>query len=200
MFEYLIGLVTVVTPAYVVLEVNGVGYLLQTANPYRFQEDPKKNVKIYVYQAVRDTDINLFGFVDSEEKQLFLKLLNVSGIGPKSALAILANEDHGGLISAITNNDVKYLTKFPGIGKKTAQQIVLDLQGKLGDIGIVTSATEVETGPTVNSSALRDALAALSALGYSGTDVKRVAKKLDDNQTTSTDAYLSKALRLLTQA
>lgn len=200
MFEYLIGLVTVVTPAYVVLEVNGVGYLLQTANPYRFQEDPKKNVKIYVYQAVRDTDINLFGFVDSEEKQLFLKLLNVSGIGPKSALAILANEDHGGLISAITNNDVKYLTKFPGIGKKTAQQIVLDLQGKLGDIGIVTSATEVETGPTVNSSALRDALAALSALGYSGTDVKRVAKKLDDNQTTSTDAYLSRALRLLTQA
>ncbi|MCF6161647.1 Holliday junction branch migration protein RuvA [Furfurilactobacillus milii] len=200
MFEYLIGLVTVVTPAYVVLEVNGVGYLLQTANPYRFQEDPKKNVKIYVYQAVRDTDINLFGFVDSEEKQLFLKLLNVSGIGPKSALAILANEDHGGLISAITNNDVKYLTKFPGIGKKTAQQIVLDLQGKLGDIGIVTSATEVETGPTVNSSALRDALAALSALGYSGTDVKRVAKKLDDNQTTSTDAYLSQALRLLTQA
>ncbi|MCF6166520.1 MULTISPECIES: Holliday junction branch migration protein RuvA [Furfurilactobacillus] len=200
MFEYLIGLVTVVTPAYVVLEVNGVGYLLQTANPYRFQEDPKKNVKIYVYQAVRDTDINLFGFVDSEEKQLFLKLLNVSGIGPKSALAILANEDHGGLISAITNNDVKYLTKFPGIGKKTAQQIVLDLQGKLGDIGIVTSATEVETGPTVNSSALRDALAALSALGYSGADVKRVAKKLDDNQTTSTDAYLSQALRLLTQA
>lgn len=200
MFEYLIGLVTVVTPAYVVLEVNGVGYLLQTANPYRLQEDPKKNVKIYVYQAVRDTDINLFGFVDSEEKQLFLKLLNVSGIGPKSALAILANEDHGGLISAITNNDVKYLTKFPGIGKKTAQQIVLDLQGKLGDIGIVTSATEVETGPTVNSSALRDALAALSALGYSGADVKRVAKKLDDNQTTSTDAYLSQALRLLTQA
>ncbi|KRL54167.1 Holliday junction branch migration protein RuvA [Furfurilactobacillus rossiae] len=200
MFEYLIGLVTVVTPAYVVLEVNGVGYLLQTANPYRFQEDPKKNVKIYVYQAVRDTDINLFGFVDSEEKQLFLKLLNVSGIGPKSALAILANEDHGGLISAITNNDVKYLTKFPGIGKKTAQQIVLDLQGKLGDIGIVTSATDVETGPTVNSSALRDALAALSALGYSGADVKRVAKKLDDNQTTSTDAYLSQALRLLTQA
>lgn len=200
MFEYLIGLVTVVTPAYVVLEVNGVGYLLQTANPYRFQEDPKKNVKIYVYQAVRDTYINLFGFVDSEEKQLFLKLLNVSGIGPKSALAILANEDHGGLISAITNNDVKYLTKFPGIGKKTAQQIVLDLQGKLGDIGIVTSSTEVETGPTVNSSALRDALAALSALGYSGADVKRVAKKLDDNQTTSTDAYLSQALRLLTQA
>lgn len=200
MFEYLIGLVTVVTPAYVVLEVNGVGYLLQTANPYRFQEDTKKNVKIYVYQAVRDTDINLFGFVDSEEKQLFLKLLNVSGIGPKSALAILANEDHGGLISAITNNDVKYLTKFPGIGKKTAQQIVLDLQGKLGDIGIVTSATDVETGPTVNSSALRDALAALSALGYSGADVKRVAKKLDDNQTTSTDAYLSQALRLLTQA
>ncbi len=200
MFEYLIGFVTVVTPAYVVLEVNGVGYLLQTANPYRFQEDPKKNVKIYVYQAVRDTDINLFGFVDSEEKQLFLKLLNVSGIGPKSALAILANEDHGGLISAITNNDVNYLTKFPGIGKKTAQQIVLDLQGKLGDIGIVTSATEVEKGPTVNSSALRDALAALSALGYSGADVKRVAKKLDDNQTTSTDAYLSQALRLLTQA
>ncbi|HAT54257.1 MAG TPA: Holliday junction branch migration protein RuvA [Lactobacillus sp.] len=200
MFEYLIGIVTVVTPAYVVLDVNGVGYLLQTANPYRFEEDAHKHVKIYVYQAVRDTEINLFGFIDGEEKQLFLKLLNVSGIGPKSALAILANEDHGGLINAITNNDVKYLTKFPGIGKKTAQQIVLDLQGKLSDLGIATTQAEVEAPVDATSAALRDALAALTALGYSGSDVKRVAKKLDDNETTTTDAYLSQALRLLTQA
>ena len=134
MYEYLTGLVTSVTPQYVVLEVGGIGYQLFVANPYRFQEDAEKPVRIYVYQAVRDDNISLFGFVDRAEKQLFLQLINVSGIGPKSALAILANPDHQGLIDAIANDNVGYLTKFPGIGKKTASQIVLDLKDKVADI------------------------------------------------------------------
>ena len=131
MYEYLTGLVTVVAPQYIVVDVNGVGYKLLVANPYRYQEDRTKKVQVYVYQAVREDNISLFGFTDQNEKNLFMQLINVSGIGPKSALAILANPDHQGLVDAITNNNVSYLTKFPGIGKKTASQIVLDLRDKL---------------------------------------------------------------------
>ncbi|GEK28226.1 Holliday junction branch migration protein RuvA [Furfurilactobacillus siliginis] len=195
MYEYLTGFISAVTPAYVVLDVNGVGYLLQTANPYRYHEDATQAVTIYVYQAVRETEINLFGFVDFNEKQLFLKLLNVSGIGPKSALAILAAEDHEGLVNAIESKDVTYLTKFPGIGKKTAQQIVLDLQGKLADLGAVITPV-ASTGS--DNADLADALAALTALGYSANEVKKIDKQLADEPSQTTDQYLSKALRLLT--
>lgn len=118
MYEYITGLVTIVTPQYVVVEAGGVGYQLLVANPYRYQVDETQRVRIYVYQAVRDDSITLFGFVDQAEKRLFLQLINVSGIGPKSALAILANPDHQGLIDAIANNNVGYLTKFPGSARR----------------------------------------------------------------------------------
>lgn len=196
MYEYLTGLVTSVTPQYIVLEVGGVGYQLFVANPYRFQEDSTKQVRVYVYQAVRDDAITLFGFVDRAEKQLFLQLINVSGIGPKSALAILANPDHQGLIDAIANDNVGYLTKFPGIGKKTASQIVLDLKDKVAGM---TSTTLLSPAPTAeaDSPALSDALAALTALGYKEREIKRIKKQLLKTDATTTQEYLSQALALI---
>lgn len=196
MYEYLTGLVTSVTPQYVVLEVGGIGYQLFVANPYRFQEDAEKRVRIYVYQAVRDDNISLFGFVDRAEKQLFLQLINVSGIGPKSALAILANPDHQGLIDAIANDNVGYLTKFPGIGKKTASQIVLDLKDKVADMTSTPLLTPADL-PDEEAPALRDALAALSALGYKEREVKRIKKQLLKTDATTTQEYLSQALAMI---
>ena len=196
MYEYLTGLVTSVTPQYGVLEVGGIGYQLFVANPYRFQEDAEKPVRIYVYQAVRDDNISLFGFVDRAEKQLFLQLINVSGIGPKSALAILANPDHQGLIDAIANDNVGYLTKFPGIGKKTASQIVLDLKDKVADI-TSTPLLSPAAGPDEEAPALRDALAALSALGYKEREIKRIKKQLLKVDATTTQEYLSQALAMI---
>ncbi|MCX2186841.1 MULTISPECIES: Holliday junction branch migration protein RuvA [Limosilactobacillus] len=196
MYEYLTGLVTSVTPQYVVLEVSGVGYQLFVANPYRFQEDPAKKVRIYVYQAVRDDAITLFGFVDRAEKQLFLQLINVSGIGPKSALAILANPDHQGLIDAIANDNVGYLTKFPGIGKKTASQIVLDLKDKVAGMTSNTLLTPAAPAETDNP-ALQDALDALTALGYKEREVKRIKKQLLKTDANTTQEYLSQALALI---
>ena len=125
----------------------------------------------------------MYGFVSAEEKQLFMQLINVSGIGPKSALAILANPDHQGLIDAIANDNVGYLTKFPGIGKKTAGQIVLDLHDKIDqlraneplDFNVPASDIEMTTE-------LRDALAALTALGYPERSVKKVQKALSRNR------------------
>ena len=198
MFEYLTGAIVDTAPTYIVIDVNGVGYWLACANPFRWQVNPSDKVKVYVYQAVREDAITLYGFVSAEEKQLFMQLINVSGIGPKSALAILANPDHQGLIDAIANDNVGYLTKFPGIGKKTAGQIVLDLHDKIDqlraneplDFNVPASDIEMTTE-------LRDALAALTALGYPERSVKKVQKALSKEPAMSTDDYLRQGLRLL---
>ncbi|SEM53461.1 Holliday junction DNA helicase subunit RuvA [Ligilactobacillus sp. WC1T17] len=199
MYEYLIGAVVDVTPQYIVVENNQLGYLIYTANPYRFTADPNKKEKIYLEQIVRENEITLYGFRSAKEKKLFLKLLEVSGIGPKSALAILANEDHQGFVLAVNNEDDGYLTKFPGIGKKTAKQIILDLKGKLTDLDS-PEALIGQQGLTLTATAdpyQKEAVAALLALGYTKQEVKRVAKKLQDYTADSTDGYLRYALKMM---
>lgn len=189
-----------VTPYYVVLEVAGVGYQVQVANPYRYQEDAEHEVKLFIYQAVRENEITLFGFYDHDEKRLFEKLIGVSGIGPKSALAILANNDHAGLINAVGADDVAYLTKFPGVGKKTAQQIILDLKGKLDDLNspeMALGQQSLNFIPENASQSLKESLAALSALGYSQREIKAITPQLNEFQADTTDAYLREGLRLL---
>ena len=199
MYEYLRGVITEVTPYYIVVEVNGVGYQVYVANPFKYEEDEHAEQKVFVYQAVRDNDISLYGFKNSSEKQLFLKLLDVSGIGPKSALAILANDDNRGLINAINSDDDGYLTKFPGIGKKTAKQIILDLKGKLSDVDsdMLTGQDNLNLDLNASSPYLKESLEALRALGYTKTEVKRISKKLEKYDGKSTDDYLRQGLRLL---
>lgn len=127
-----------------------------------------------------------------------MQLINVSGIGPKSALAILANPDHQGLVDAIAKNNVSYLTKFPGIGKKTASQIVLDLRDKLSkeSSGSLFAANQLAVDVKINQE-LKDALEALAALGYKERDIKKVQKSLIKEEKMPTDEYLRQALRLL---
>ena len=199
MYEYLRGVITEVTPYYIVVDVNGVGYQVYVANPFKYEEDEHAEQKVFVYQAVRDNDISLYGFKNSSDKQLFLKLLDVSGIGPKSALAILANDDNRGLINAINSDDDGYLTKFPGIGKKTAKQIILDLKGKLSDVDsdMLTGQDNLDLDLNASSPYLKESLEALRALGYTKTEVKRISKKLEKYDGKSTDDYLRQGLRLL---
>lgn len=198
MYEYLIGKITAINPHYIVVEVNGIGYQLQVANPFRYEENSTQ--KVYVYQAVRENDVTLYGFYDLAEKQLFLKLISVSGIGPKSALAILATNDQGGFVAAINADDEAYLTKFPSIGKKTAKQIILDLKGKMDDIETPTPMVDQQNLALDFGNEqpyLKEALEAMLSLGYTKTEVKKVSKKLKDFQADSTDAYLSAALKLV---
>lgn len=198
MYEYFIGKITDVTPYYIVINVGGVGYRVLVANPFRYTAT-NDDQKVYIYQAVRDNDISLYGFQTFDEKQLFIKLLSVSGIGPKSALAILANEDHSGLINAINTNNDKFLTKFPGIGKKTAQQIILDLKGKMKEItpANLVGQQALDVTPTDASPALRESLEALASLGYTKTDIKKIGKQLQNFAGKDTNEYLSQALHLL---
>ena len=195
MYEYINGLITNIYPAYIVVcDRSGVGYKLYTANPYRFEQNVESHV--YVEQIVRENEMALYGFIDESEKILFNKLLNVSGIGPKSALAILASGDAQGLVNAVANDDVSYLTQFPGVGKKTAQQIILDLKGKLDDLAVSAGLAPTVAQPTDNNQALADALAAVTSLGYSAKEIAKVEKTLAQTEDT-TDGYIRSALKLL---
>jgi len=191
MYEYLIGKITKITPTYIVLEVGGVGYLLNVANPYSFSGQLNQLLTIYVYQAIREDAQLLYGFASESEKQVFLKLIAVTGIGPKSALAILAADDSAGLVTAIDNADVTYLTKFPGVGKKTAGQMVLDLAGKFVPVGVSDIAK------TDKNAELTEALEALEALGYRPSELSKVQKKLESEPAQSAESYIKLALKLL---
>ena len=178
MYEYLNGMLSKITPTYVVLDVSGLGYLLHVANPYAFSNLVNTEIKIYVHQVIRDDAYTLYGFTDETEKHLFLQLISVSGIGPKSALAIIAADDNVGLVTAIDSGDIKYLTKFPGVGKKTASQMVLDLEGKFDNVAASTRAVKAPA-----NASLDDALAALSALGYKASELKKVETYLEVHKT-----------------
>ena len=182
---------TIVNPAYIVLDVVGVGYKLYTPNPYQFIEN--KEYCIFVEQVVRENAITLYGFATNEDKQLFLKLISVSGIGPKSALAIMAAENSQSLMAAIEQGEIKYLTKFPGVGKKVASQIILDLKGKLD----ISAQPQLELILDQDNPALKDAILALSALGYSNKEVEKIKPKLEKLPNQSADHYIKEALKLL---
>lgn len=198
MFEYLSGKLNHIYPTYLVLEVGGIGYKLHVANPFRFQGQLSTTTTLYVEQVVREDSNTLYGFKDLEEKNLFLTLNKVSGIGPKSALSILAADDHQGLIGAIEVGDSNYLTKFPGVGKKTAQQMVLDLKGQLAE---VLSSDKGQDQPEVSIDRdvnhLQEIQQALEGLGYSAREIKRIEKPLKDAKVQSTQEGLSLAFKLL---
>lgn len=191
MYEYLDGTIAFIRPNYIVVDVTGIGYKVFSPTPFAYEEGQK--ARVFIEQIVRDTGITLYGFQSADDKELFLKLLSVSGIGPKSALAIMAAENSNSLAEAIEKGEVKYLTHFPGVGKKTASQIVLDLKGKLGDFVKNANSTVLpEVSPELN-----DALLALLALGYTKKEVDRITPALVKEDKTTADQYIKKGLALL---
>lgn len=172
MYEYMIGEITKITPKYIVIEVSGIGYMLIVANPYSFQVGEK--LKVYTYQYVREQINDLYGFKDEAEKNLFIKLISVNGIGPKSALSILASGKVDDIYKAIEARNDAYLRKFPGIGPKASQQIILDLKGKI-------SFDEVLVVDT-NNQKLNDVEEALISLGYAKKDIGKALGKINSDK------------------
>ncbi|MBG9210302.1 MULTISPECIES: Holliday junction branch migration protein RuvA [Mammaliicoccus] len=196
MYAYIKGIVSQLYPSHIVVEANGIGYEIQTPNSYRFQSQLDKETQVYTQLIVREDAQLLYGFVNLEEKDMFLSLIKVTGIGPKSALAILATSTPNEVAIAIENENESYLTKFPGIGKKTARQIILDLKGKL----IITEESELfpET-KDASQDVLEEALLALEALGYSKREITKVKKNLEKESFDSVDACVKRGLALLIQ-
>ncbi len=186
MYAYIIGKVTKVTPKYIVLENNNIGYLLIVSNPYTF--NPNEIYKIFTHLYIREDLNDLYGFKTEEEKDLFLKLISVSGIGPKSALGILAAGTVNEIVNAIESRNDVYLRKFPGIGQKSSQQIILDLKGKI---------TFNDLKPLENNSKVIDVTEALLALGYNKKEVEKVVSKVDI--TLDEALIIKQALKMLTK-
>lgn len=196
MYEFIEGTLETLEPTYLVLNASGIGFRIFVANPYRWQDFVRESVRVYVELVTREDSQLLYGFKDQKELQLFQTLNKVSGIGPKSALAILAIDDHDGLIQAVHSSDSKYLMKFPGVGKKTAQQMILDLEGKLDDFAVHTSAGE-EDAAMHDQQQLDEILEALSGLGYTQREIKRVAPLLEKESFATTQEGLSFAFKQL---
>jgi holliday junction DNA helicase RuvA len=200
LFDYIKGTMEFVGPEYIVVENQGIGYQIITPNPFIYAKQPGKEVCIYTYHYVREDIMALYGFQNREEKTLFTKLLNVSGIGPKGALAILASGNPEGVIYAIENEDEAFLVKFPGVGKKTARQMILDLKGKLKSVVpdyfpnlFNESDSRFENHSTAH---WEEAELALKALGYSEKEIRKIAPELQKEK-LSTDQYIKKALQKL---
>src|SRR5699024_2315974 len=169
--------------------VHGIGYEIICPNPFVFQASLKKELFIHTYHHVREDVQQLFGFKDEDEKFLFTKLISVSGIGPKSAITILGTVNVPDFIAAIEAEDEKYLTQFPGVGKKTARQIILDLKGKLSNLFTINTTSE-ETNETVGEAQIAEAKEALKALGYSSKEINNVVPKLRESEEKETEALI----------
>jgi len=195
MYDYIKGRVTRVTPEYLVIEQQGIGWQIFAPNPYSFGTD---ELQVFLHHHVREDAMLLFGFPSLEQRELFRKLISVSGIGPKGALAILASGQPQHVIEAIEREDESYLVKFPGVGKKTARQMILDLKGKLAEFFADPFADPEETGGLLSAedNELEEAMLALGALGYSEREINKVKPKLKDLD-LNTEGYMKKALQLL---
>ncbi|WLR44066.1 Holliday junction branch migration protein RuvA [Bacillus carboniphilus] len=180
MIEFIKGTIDYITPEYIVICNNDIGYMIYTPNPFIFHKE--QHTTIYTYQHVREDILALYGFQNREERLLFTKLLNVTGIGPKGGLAILATGDASQVVRAIENEDEKFLTKFPGVGKKTARQMILDLKGKLTDIASVPEQLEAQEQHSPET--MTEAVEALKVLGYKEKEIIKIIPSIEEGLTT----------------
>ena len=182
MFNYIKGKITDVTGTYIVLENNNIGYEINVSNPFQFQLENEYTV--YLYEKISEDENTLYGFKNKEEKELFLKLISVKGVGPKMALPILATGSVAGIVDAIDRENILYLKKFPKIGDKVARQMILDLKGKIA---------KPDVNMTDNS--LNDLIDVLTSLGYKQPDIKRVLPQINSEEPV--EKQVKDALRLM---
>ncbi len=182
MYEYIKGMVTDIESTYIVVEASQVGYLIYVANPYSFNLN--QETKVYVYEQVREDELSLYGFHTLEEKQLFLKLIGVKGLGCKMALPMLASGSIDGIMDAIERENILYLKKFPKIGDKVARQIILDLKGKLGPVEASSSERNFE-----------ELVEVLEGLGYKNGDIKKILPHIHSELTI--EEQIKESLKLL---
>ncbi len=181
MFDVIEGKVIDIEVNYVCISTSGIGFKVFVPNPYSFRLD--EEVKVYLHNQIKEDEYSLYGFKSKEEKNIFLKLINVKGLGPKIALPILAGSTVEGLMDAIERENVLYLEKFPKVGEKLARQIILDLKGKL--------VFKENSSSGVND----ELIEVLLSLGYKRPDINRVVKDVDGS--LSIESQIKEALKLL---
>ena len=186
MITFIRGIVYAFGADYVILDNNGIGYYVNFSHPEILHLG--EELTVFTYQHFREDGTVLYGFGERTELELFNKLITVRGLGPKTAMTILANSRMGALVEAIENGDIAYIKKLPGIGAKTAQQIILDLKGKL-----VENPDENARG----NQELDEAVRGLKALGYRSYEINAILPDIRKQDLDSADEYLKAGLKLL---
>ena len=203
MFGYIKGMLSEIDEGSVTVDVSGIGIqILVGAGLIGRMPAIGSEVKIYTYTYVKEDAFSLFGFGSKEELDLFKKLISVSGIGPKGGLALLSALEPSEIRFAVYSADIKTISRVPGIGKKTAERLILELKDKIsldipsGDEGISLMTNDSIGGAELMNNQ-KDAVEALVALGYSATEAARAVRECKPGESMSADEILKRSLRFL---
>lgn len=198
MIEYIKGELTEITPAMAIIECNGLGYGINVSlNTYSAIQG-KKEVKLYIYESIREDAYTLYGFATKQERELFLLLISVSGIGGNTARMILSALTPSELCNVISSGNDKLLKTVKGIGLKTAQRIIVDLKDKISTTDIGTSTTSAPISITANNEIYEEAIAALTMLGFAqAPSQKVVAVILKEEPEAAVEKVIKLALKRL---
>lgn len=191
MIAFIQGLVSEVGLDYIVVNHQGMGWMIYY--PHCREVHTGQEILVYTHLAISENDMRLFGFSSSEEKALFMSLISVKGLGPKTAMTLLQKSGMALLLEAISKGDVNALKKLPGIGAKSASQIVLDLQGKF--VAVESSTTKKMVYPKE----IEEALEALKNFGYKAGDLNLVGNKMLEQESMSTEEYIRFGLKFFAQ-
>lgn len=199
MFAYIKGSLEMKSSGYIVIDINGLGYkIFMSQNNIDSIGELHNIIKVFTYVKVREDDISIFGFKTQEELKMFELLISVSGVGAKSALVMLSCIEPSDFAIAVISNDVKVLTKVPGIGNKSAQRIILELKDKLKEEQLEEKLKDSSKRLKDNSENINEAISGLMVLGYSEKDIEKAFEHLDiDN--LSIEDLIKKGLILLSQ-
>lgn len=187
MIAFVSGKVKLIRKETIVIDVQGIGYEVYTGNTFQFSLN--QEVFLYTYQHVREDAILLFGFIEEQDYDVFMRLINVKGIGPKTALNLLVACPAKEMVEAIENDDIKRLKALPGIGAKTASQIVLDLKGKFVSMPSKEDA--------ISNPVWQECQEALIALGYKPVALNAIKKELSAREDLKADEMLRLALSMI---
>jgi Holliday junction DNA helicase RuvA len=196
MIALLTGQIAQKSPDHIILDVNGVGYRVQIPFSTYYDLPEEGTVSLHIHTSVREDAIQLYGFRTSLEKSFFQLLLSVSGVGPRLARDILSNIQPAQLAQALGQGDIRMLSAVPGIGKKTAERLVLELKEKVGKLDL-SSVVVPEPRQMPEDDLLEDVVSALLNLGYKEPQVRKVLAGLNPGSDASLEGVLKQALKSL---
>ncbi len=195
MIGYIKGNVLSSANGIVILENNGIGYEIACSSSVYQKLVASKSGEVWTYMAVREDGISLYGFVSQEEKSMFLKLISVSGVGPKMGITVLSGLSLADLVTKIATQDVKGLSKVKGLGKKTAERIILELREKIGCVDADTGEVLLFNDKPVEKEVNQDAVVALMSLGFSKQESVSAVKKAQESGETQIEKIIGLALK-----
>lgn len=180
MYAYIRGEITKIAKNYLILETNSIGYIIYMSETDLMKYKVKDQATIYTYQHVKEDEISLYGFVKNEDKEIFEKIITVSGIGVKSGIAILSNISSSDFVLAVITSDVARLKKLPGIGDKSAKRIILELKDKLKTEMAIEDTEKLEEIKK-DSEVKEELVEALKMLGYTTKEISKVLPKIKNS-------------------